>query len=305
MVRLFALLLLSMVAAPPLARAEGARRVAVLPLVAGQADLRIYSKPIADELASSLRGRLDIAVATTTDAASVPANVDLVIDGQITRVGRRIRVEARVRDPATGRLVGAASSRRRPLEQIDVAARELAGDLGEIVARWRRARAPQPYRLREAVVEIDGGPRPAAPPLLVVMPARGRAAGGTIAVERQGTEAALAFVERLGVRFAASPGQSRERGAVAAANAVRASKARYALALEIESVTFNFRGVLSARGQAAVRLIDRNGVVVFHQPVSTDTVVGSRGDRHTALVYAVAEQALDIAAPRLRRALAR
>jgi hypothetical protein len=276
-----------------------------LPLVAGQADLRIYSKPIADELASSLRGRLDIAVATTTDAASVPANVDLVIDGQITRVGRRIRVEARVRDPATGRLVGAASSRRRPLEQIDVAARELAGDLGEIVARWRRARAPQPYRLREAVVEIDGGPRPAAPPLLVVMPARGRAAGGTIAVERQGTEAALAFVERLGVRFAASPGQSRERGAVAAANAVRASKARYALALEIESVTFNFRGVLSARGQAAVRLIDRNGVVVFHQPVSTDTVVGSRGDRHTALVYAVAEQALDIAAPRLRRALAR
>jgi hypothetical protein len=34
-------------------------------------------------------------------------------------------------------------------------------------------------------------------------------------------------------------------------------------------------------------------------------VVGARGDRHSALVSMVAEQALDIAGPRLRKALAR
>jgi hypothetical protein len=38
--------------------------------------------------------------------------------------------------------------------------------------------------------------------------------------------------------------------------------------------------------------------------VRTDTIVGSRGDQHVGIVRMVLDQALDIAAPHLTRALA-
>lgn len=308
-VRLLAPLLLAILAWPASARAGGARHVAVLPLVAGDADLRIYSRPVADEVARTLRGKLDVAVETLTDAGGVSENIDLVIDGRITRFENGIGLEARVRDPSAGRAIGSATAKNRPLEQMDRSAIELGGKLAQIIARWERSRPREPYRLKEAVIEAHppaghaAGKAERRHPLLVILPARGEAAGGSVPVSRQATHAALAFAERLGVSFVTAP-EEKKIDSVSAANAVRAHEARYALTLEIRSVSFDFAGVLSARGRASVKLVDRNGVVVFRQPVATDTVVGSRGDRHTALVYAVAEQALDIAAPKLRKALA-
>lgn len=310
-VRLFASLLLAILAWPASARAGGARRVAVLPLVAGHSDLRIYSRPVADEVARTLRDKLHVAVETLADAGGVSERIDLVIDGRITRFKDGIGLEARVRDPSVGRTIGSATAKNRPLEQIDRSAVELGGKLARMIDSWERSRPREPYRLKEAVIDAPPHRGKAAAgdkvarrrPLLVILPARGKAAGGSVPVSRQATHAALAFAERLGVSFVTAPEQEK-LDPVSAANAVRAHDARYALTVEIRSVSFDFGGVLSARGRASIKLVDRNGVVVFRQPVATDTVVGSRGDRHTALVYAVAEQALDIAAPKLRKALA-
>lgn len=298
--------LLSLVAAlsvPGLARAQKARRIAVLPMVANDASLEIYSSPVAREVGRHLREALEIEVRDLADAGSVPAVIDLVIDGRINKIDdRTITLEARVRNAAISRAIGAVTSGERKLVEIDSAARDLALKLAPIIRDWRREQPSDPYRLESAS-------RPAArlasspDPLLVVLRATGTAADGVIPVQEQASQAVFAFANRLGVRSIATSQQTGDIDRVKVANVVRSSRARYGLTIQIEKVRYNFRGVLSARGRARIRLIDRDGEVVVDRSVGTDTVVGARGDRHSALVYMVAEQALDIAAPTLRKAL--
>ena len=71
--------------------------------------------------------------------------------------------------------------------------------------------------------------------------------------------------------------------------------------INVREVQFSYRAVLSARGTVQVAVIGADGVPVFAKTVSTDTVVGSRGDRHQALVYQVASQALDMLLPEFRK----
>ena len=73
--------------------------------------------------------------------------------------------------------------------------------------------------------------------------------------------------------------------------------------MEVRSVSFEWRGVLSARGRVRIVLVDRTGTSLHDEIVETDTLVGSRGDRQAALIAFVAEQALDIIYPALRRQL--
>ncbi|HYU16095.1 MAG TPA: hypothetical protein VEL05_08495, partial [Candidatus Acidoferrum sp.] len=118
------------------------------------------------------------------------------------------------------------------------------------------------------------------------------------------TTRAADLVHRMGgrarvieLRGIASP------GAVKAA--LDGSGAAFALLSEIQELRFSWLGVLTARGRVRLVLVDVGGSAVFDSTVQTDTLVGSRGDRHEALLGFVARQALDIAAPRLRRILAR
>jgi hypothetical protein len=290
-------------AAPSVARAQHARRVAVLPLAAGDADLEIYSVPVAREVSRHLGEALKVEVRALEDAGSVPATIDLVVDGRINKVGEdKIRLEARVRNAAISRTVGSVTAQPRPLVEIDEAARELAAQVAPLISGWRREQPRDPYRLERAatVARSSGGSRV---PLVVVLRATGSAADGAIPVQEQASQAAYAFADRLGIDSIATTRELGDVNRVKVANVVRTSRARFGLTLRIEKVRYDFRGVLSARGRARIRLIDRNGEVRFEKVVATDTVVGARGDRHSALVYMVAEQALDIAGPQLRKAL--
>lgn len=298
-------LILAGLAAPGVASAQKAKRIAVLPMVANDASLEIYSTPVAAEVGKHLREALAIDVRNLSDAGSVPAVIDLVIDGRINKVdANTINLEARIRNAAISQVVGAVTSGNRPLVEIDGAARELAAKLAPIVRAWRREQPRNPYRLKSALARRpDKQVAASVEPLLVVLRATGRAADGVIPVQEQASQAARAFARRLGVRSVATSDQAGDVNRVKVANVVRGAHARYGLTIRIEKVSYDFRGVLSARGRARIRLIDRNGEIRVDRLVNTDTVVGARGDRHSALVYMVAEQALDIAAPALRKEL--
>jgi len=300
-------------------QSQGAKRVTVYPLVAPTSDLGIYSRPIADALAKGLKKELGVEVSVSEDTGDAPAGVDLIIDGSILKEKRGIGLEARVRDPASGRQVGAVSARIRPLENLEASATELVEKLAPIASAWRKKeRARAPIRLSGSVLEVpgrsetspsvaeNGAPSSAnkRPPLFVVAQAGGNAAGGAVRVDIDATHASYAFAERLGATYATTRLTGSEEAKTLAKETAK-SGALYVLALYLREVKFSYRGVLSARGSAVVRLIDRDGTVVMQKSVSTDTVVGSRGDRHTALIYAVAEQCLDIAMPDLKKALAK
>ena len=87
---------------------------------------------------------------------------------------------------------------------------------------------------------------------------------------------------------------------MAARSEMRASRADYAVMLDVRRVDFGWRGVLTARGKVRVLLVDGSGTALYDQVVRTGTVVGSRGDRHGALIRFIVAQAVDIAFPRLR-----
>jgi hypothetical protein len=81
--------------------------------------------------------------------------------------------------------------------------------------------------------------------------------------------------------------------------------AGYGLILQVRDIRFAWAGVLLGRGQVRAILFDTGGQRVYDRLRSTDTVVGSRGDHHAAVVRFVMEQATDIFAPELLRAMRR
>ncbi len=298
-------------------------RVVVFPLEASSESLAIYSRSLANVVAKALSERLGMPVSVAEATAGAAAGVELVIAGSIQRSRDGYILEARVRDPDRGgRRVGAVSVRAKPLGQIKLSALDLARKLAPIVSGWNRlGRTQDPIRLpgsEHVFARVREQARPAArnapspeneiqdvaPPLFVVATAAGMAASGNIRVERAATDAAYAFVERLGITYAGTDVGGGE-SVVSLANAARQVGASYTLALFLTHVEFSYHGILAARGGAIVRLVNRSGVIMFEKRVHTDTIVGNRGDRHTSLVYGVAEQCLDIAFHGLREALTR
>jgi len=85
------------------------------------------------------------------------------------------------------------------------------------------------------------------------------------------------------------------------------ASARYALLAEVRSVDYEWaaREVLTARGTMRLVLVGGDGKPLYNAVLDTDTLVGSRGDRHAALLGFVARQVMQLASPRLRKALAR
>jgi hypothetical protein len=322
------------------ARADERPLVAILPLSASTPRMGIYGAPVADALAKHLGAPGQVRVEAPSLDEVLPERVDLVVDGRIVQAGASaVRLEARVRDPERGLTVAEVATGARPLAQIDRLAEELARALDEplraAMSAKRRHRAAEsapasaPGRTTAGSAATPGEAaqpptpapaaasprtRAAATPMLV-FDATGQAAGGAVPVDDVATRASHALARRLGFRplspSSASSGPTATAGSAGgerwAPERVRAALAsagaRHGLAIEVRDIRFTWDGVLLARGYLRVILFDAEGQRVYDRLRRTGTLVGSRGDLHAALVRFVMEQAADMFAPDLARAL--
>jgi hypothetical protein len=277
-------------------RSGGDGAIAVLPLTSSEKRLAMYGVPVARVLAAHLR-QSGVTVETVTGSGSLPRRVAWVIDGRIvSSPGGRVVLEARLRDPGRGSAFGQVASKPGRLTEIDKLARQVAGDLTPLLARARASSAKT-----SAIT-----PPPSPPPSSVSNTAPVRPA---IVITRDRepivTDAMASLVERLGYRAVVG-----EMAGIAAPDKVRAAlgkaSAPFALLAEVRSVDYEWdRGILTARGTMRLVLVDRAGKPIYNAVLDTDTLVGNRGDRHDALLGFVARQVMQMAAPRLRKALSR
>lgn len=277
----------------PVARAdEGA--IAVLPLTSSEKRLAMYGAPVARVLAGHLR-QGGATVEAVTSSRGLPKRVAWVIDGRIVAAsGGRVVLEARLRDPGRGRAVGQVASKPGRLTEIDELARQVAGDLGPLLARAAAARSSAPaITPQPAPASV---PSPAPRPAIIITRDR----------EPVVTDALASLVERLGYRAVVS-----DLTGIAPPDKVKGAmgkvSARLALLAEVKKVDYEWaaKDVLTARGSMRLVLVDAAGKPLYNAIVDTDTLVGSRGDRHGALLGFVARQVMQMAAPRLKKALAR
>jgi hypothetical protein len=298
---------------PSAARADDEQgAIAVLPFTSSDKRLEMYGVPVSRALAVELRGAAGASVQTVTDLTSLPPRIAWVIDGRILpRTGGKVVLEARLRDPDKGQAAGLVATAARPLRQIDTLARDLAR---ELLPRLASARAERERRSQERAAiglppKVVPETRPAragaaGPAILLVGRTGGGLARAGLTADPFATASAVDFAQRLGRRplimqlsGIAPPGEVR--------SALAAAGARHALLTQVMDIKFAWVGVLTARGSVRVVLVGHNGAALYDEVVETDTLVGSRGDRQEALLGFVAGQALQIAAPRLRRLLRR
>jgi len=286
--------LLLLVGVTPARADEGA--IAVLPLTSSEKRLAMYGVPVARVLAGALR-QSGNAVETVTGTGSLPKHVAWVIDGRIVASSAgRVVLEARLRDPGHGRAFGQVASRPGRLTEIDELARQVASDLGPLLARARAAAAKAPPPLG---APAHPSAAPALPPLRPAM---------VITRDKEPivTDALAALVERLGYRAVVA-----DLGGIAPPQKVKSAldkaSARFALLAEVKKIDYEWasKDVLTARGSMRLVLVDVTGRPLYNAVVNTDTLVGSRGDRHGALLGFVARQVMQMASPRLKKALAR
>jgi hypothetical protein len=324
--RWLAVLVVLLVAVVAPARADEQPVVAVLPLSAPSPRMGIYGAPVASAVARGVQaqGRFRVEALALDDV--LPQRVDLVVDGRIVKAsGSAVRLEARVRDPARGVTLAEVVTGARPLGEIDRLAEELANALAEPLdvamrdARRRGAAEVAAVEPGAGAAPEAGHPRPASvppehaaaaassdatAPAMVVFGAIGEAAGGAVPVADTATRASHALARRLGFRpvpgaAAGVPTSDVTRAVLAQAGAA------YGLILQVRDIRFSWAGVLLGRGQVRAIMFDAAGQRVYDGSRSTDTVVGNRGDHHVALVRFVLEQATDIFAPELVRAMRR
>jgi hypothetical protein len=305
--------------APALAGDEGGA-IAVLPLTSRDKRFEMYGVPVAKVLATELSsaGRPAQAV---PNAAALPRRIAWVIDGRILeRSGQRVVLEARLRDPGRGKAAGQVATRPGKLTEIDKLARELARELLPLLDRSTTALAATapaapPERSEsqsgsrsesESESESESGSQSPSG-----SPSRSRFTSGqppvlVIPRDREPivTDAIRDLARRLGLRPVigdlvgiASPQE--------VALELRRHGARLALLVEVQGVDYAWRGVLTARGRARVVLVSATGQPLWGDWLTTDTLVGSRGDRHAALLGFVARQVCDMVFAPLRNLLAR
>jgi hypothetical protein len=293
--------------------------VVVLAFTTSDEELAIYGKPVAEVVASGLAGVAGVRVlAASAEEGQVPRG-DLVVELRVIRERRRVRLEAPIRDPALGEVVDRVATRPILVSRIDAAAADLARHLGprlDALAKARRARtaqsavivaplpSPEPTPVAEprAVAPPAAAlPERASPSVLLYRP-DGQAAGGAVPVSDLATQALRHLLEGLGYRPLASENFGVVAPVVAARDAQRA-RAIATVMLSVVGVDFSWQGVLLAKGRVRVVVVSANGFTLLDRVIATDTVVGSRGDRHDALARFVFRQAVDILRPWLRRAL--
>lgn len=314
--------------APGQVRAENDKGVvAVLPLAATNSNMSLYGKPVADAVAKRLRKVVSLKVEALSLTGALPSRVSLVVDGRIVAPKKRqVLLEARIRDPERGAVVTSLATKPRRRLDIDVLARELADKLApRINAAYaeqerRRARAAAVRRRAAAAAakrkrdtrrpKPKPAPTPAKTstnrdtrPVMLVMEVTGQQIANDDVVPRVLTPKVYEMVERLGYR----PLPGGHRGIIdplVVRNALRAHGGRFALMVDVPRVKLDWhRVLLSARAKVRVVLVGSDAKPVFAKTMRTGTLVGSRGDGYAAMVNFIATQAVDMFAPRLRRAI--
>ncbi len=287
-----ALLIVIALVAP--ARADDGKVIALLPLAA-EKKLQIYGGPVSNEVAKALeQGGFTITVVSST--APVPSKARLVIDGRIVRGdGTTVLLEARVRDPAVGKVVAELSASAPELTRIDEAAAHLADQLAPI--------------LRDGLAAQDDAKKP-KPKTKDVSENVPRTNPDTPAEPRPADTRPRARIEvKSGVRLGKDDPElvpllrgGGERLAGLVGYRADDEGADLIVAIELLGIAYGTGGVVTARARARVRVSDKTGVV-WERTVRTDTLVGGRGDRRDAVARAAIEQIVDIAMPRVRERL--
>jgi hypothetical protein len=276
------------------AGADDGGAIAVLPLTSSEKRLAMYGVPVARVLAGQLRGTAGAPVETVTGTGSLPRRVAWVIDGRIVAVGGKVVLEARVRDPGRGRAFGQVASRPGKLTEIDQLARQIAGDLVPLLVKARESRKVAPAAVKHPSTPTIRSTKSERPAVVIT---RDR--------EPIVTDAVAALVERLGYRVVVGDLVGVAPPA-AVQTALQKAGAAFALLAQVKSVDYEWqRGVLTARGKIRLVLVGRSGEALYNADLDTDTLVGSRGDRHAALLGFVARQVMQMATPVLRKAIAR
>lgn len=281
--------------------------MAVLPFLTDDG-LAIYAMPAAEAVAKRLSDA-GVTAEPLSLSGSVPSGVALVVDGRISRSGKRVTLEARVRDPRRGRsVIDTLITEAAPLAHIDELARTLADKLASrlrpaLEEQTRLAAAEARAHRRNEIIRLPTTVVNAAPidagegrPHMVVF----RAGGDDAAII---TPFGYWLAERLGYRAVPSKREGVPTGPVVAAELQRTG-AELALMIDVKKVDLDYDGVLSARGRVRVVLADRQRRVLFDRTARTGTLVGSRGDGPDALVHYIAEQTVEIVMPHLKRRLA-
>ena len=275
-------------------------RIVVLPFVTSDEELVIYGKPVADAVARGLGG------ATVATEVTEDSGADLAVELRASRAKRKVRLEAAVRDAETGATLTVVQGKGAPLADLDVAARDLARRLKAPLATAAAER--QARRDKERATPVATAPVVAAPttvdarPAVVVYQPDGKAGKGTEALRTAGMSALVRALSELGYRSIVSSSAGIFPPDVAARSASSA-RARATLMLYVYGVEYLWEGVLTARGQLRLIAVGADGRVLLDRYLETDTVVGSRGDRHDALVRFVIAQALDMSRRDLQKAL--
>lgn len=274
------------------ATAHADESVAVLPWTSSSSDLAVYGEPVARELVSRLGKTPGLSIRAIGKSDRVPDDVSLVIDGRIVGKNGKVRLEARIRDPELGRAMATERTRMVPLAKLDVLAVELSKALSASLEKAIRSK-----KSAAKAIEISQPKRAVGPAVktemrqrrMIVVRVAGRVAGGVVPVTAPATQAAVQLARRLG--YVPVPVEERGLLTVEQARALLAQHdADFALVLYVDSVEFRWRRVLTARGRVRVALLNRSGATNFDRSFVTDTLVGSRGDGHAALVYFVVEQ---------------
>jgi hypothetical protein len=289
---------LAVMAVAALARAgDEAARVVVLPFVTSDEELVIYGRPVADAVARALGAPARV-------ATEVDPEADVAVELRASRARRKVRIEAVVRDAETGATLSRVEGKSAPLADLDVAAGDLARRLRAPLAAAAAERLERRDRER-----VERAPPTVAPPTdvdtraaIVVYQPDGRAGRGTAAIRGAGTSVVVRALSELGYRSIVSSSAGIHPAEIAARSAASA-RARATLMLYVYGVEYLPAGVLTARGQLRLMAVGADGRVLLDRYLETDTVVGSRGDRHDALVRFVLAQALDMARRDLQRAL--
>lgn len=285
-----------------------AQEVVVLPMTSTAKKLRLYERAISAALAQELSAATKSKVLSIASASEVPKSALLIIEGRLVAKGRsKVLMEARVRSAKTGRAIATLATAPTSTINLDALVSKLAVRL--VPAIRKGLRPPPPIVLPTVIVrptaespgETPSLPRPARIPDMLLIPAAGSAANGVVSVRDPATASAQAMLGRLGFHSTTSRSFEGLQDVPGALAEMRRAGARFLLMINVREVQFSYRAVLSARGTVQVAVIGADGVPVFAKTVSTDTVVGSRGDRHQALVYQVASQALDMLLPEFRK----
>jgi hypothetical protein len=290
-----------------LAAPARAQTVVVFPFDAGDDDLAIYRRPVADAVAKVLRDGYHVSAQV---AGGEQPRAEWVVELRVARERKLVRLEAWLREADAGDRRPAVSVERSALAGLDKAAVNLAHRVGlrlqaAIDARKARAHrsAPPPPA---PVAPRAPAPAPAAPapdprPAVIVYRASGENVGEARAVAAAGASELLA---ELGYRAVPQERIGLFPVELAAGDAT-VGGARAALMIDVSHLDFAWDGVLTAHGTVRLVAISPQSQILFNRDLVTDTVVGARSDGHAALVRYVIRQAMDIARRELAVALGR